>query len=100
MHDAKRVTSLNNTHNDLDQMSGLALTVVAPLNDTIEELTPSAELHDQVDEDGVLVGGFDLDDMGVFGEVMHDLNLSQNVVVVFFAHQFPLWNGFACAVSA
>jgi len=90
VHDSKRVTSLDNLNNGLDELGGLTLTVVALLNDPVEELAALAELHDEVDGGGVLVGAVDPDDVGVFGEVVHYLNLPPNVIVVLLAEKLPL----------
>lgn len=43
----------------------------------------------------VLVGALDTDDIGVLGEMVHNLNLAQDVVVVLLANEFLLGDGFA-----
>ncbi|TQE10046.1 hypothetical protein C1H46_004336 [Malus baccata] len=70
------------------------------LDDPIKQLAAGTELHDEVHEDGVLVGALDLDDAGVLGEVVHDLNLPPDVVVVLLAEELALGDGLAGVVGA
>ena len=90
MHDPKRVASLHNLNNGLDELRSLALAVVPLLHNPVEQLPSLAELHDEVDGGGVLVGAVDANDVGVLGEVVHYLNLPPYVVVVLLAEQLPL----------
>jgi len=90
VHDSKGVTSLDNLKNGLDEVGGLTLTVVALLNDSVEELASLAELHDEVDGGGVLVGAVDPHHVRVFREMVHYLNLPPNVLVVLLAQKLPL----------
>jgi hypothetical protein len=100
VHDAERVTSLHDPDNGLDELRSRALTVVALGDDAVEELAAGAELHDDVHEERVLVGAADADDVGVLGEVVHDLDLAVDVLVVLPAQQLALGDGLACVLSA
>jgi hypothetical protein len=95
VHDPKRVTSLHHPNDGLYELRGLSLTVMPLLDNPIEQLAPSAELHDQVHEHGVLIGPFDPHHMRVLGQVVHDLNLPPNVLEVLLAQQLPLGDGLA-----
>lgn len=90
MHNTKRMTSLNNTENGLDQLSSLTLAEMSLRNDPIEKLTTFADLHNNVNKDGVFVSALDPNNVWVLGEVMHDLNLSPHILVVFAANELAL----------
>jgi len=95
MHHSKRVTSLHNLHNGLYQLRRLSLTVVALLDDPVEELAALAELHDEVHGGGVLVGALDANHVSVLRQVVHYLNLPPHVLVVLLAQKLPLRNRLA-----
>ncbi|KAM1059948.1 hypothetical protein ACFX13_025200 [Malus domestica] len=65
------------------------------LHDPIEKLTAAAELHDQMDSGGVLVGAADSDYLRVLGEVVHDLNPSPDILEVLPAEELALGDGLA-----
>ena len=100
MHDAERVASLHDPDNGLDELRRRALAVVSLGDDAVEELAASAELHDDVHEERVLVGAADADDVGVLGEVVHDLDLAVHVLVVLPAQQLALGDGLARVLGA
>ncbi|BAT12872.1 Os11g0171601, partial [Oryza sativa Japonica Group] len=100
VHDAERVASLDDGDDGADELRGGALGVVALGDDAVEELAAGAELHDDVDEQRVLVGAADADDVGVLGEVVHDLDLAPHVLVVLPAQQLPLGDGLARELAA
>jgi hypothetical protein len=100
VHDAKRVAPLHHPDNRLDELRGGALGVVALGDDAVEELAAGAELHDEVDEERVLVRAADADDVGVLGEVVHDLDLAPHVLVVLAAQQLALGDGLARVLAA
>lgn len=100
MHDTKRVAGLNDPNNGLDELGSLSLTVMALLDNPIKELAAGAELHHQVNKHRVLVGAFDLNDAGVLGQVVHDLNLPPNVVVILGGEELTLGDGLAGVLVA
>jgi len=100
VHDAERVASLHDPDNGLDELRCRALAVVSLGDDAVEELAAGAELHDDVHEERVLVGAADADDVGVLGEVVHDLDLAVHVLVVLPAQQLALGDGLARVLGA
>jgi hypothetical protein len=100
MHDAERVAPLHHPNNRPGELRGGALCVVALGDDAVEELAAGAELHDEVDEERVLVGAADADDVGVLGEMVHDLDLAPHVLVVLAAQQLALGDGLARVLGA
>jgi hypothetical protein len=99
VHDPERVAGLDDADDDPGELGGLALAVVAALYDPVEELAPGAELHDDVDVELVLVGALDGDDVGVAGEVVHDLDLAAHVVDVLPGDELALGDGLAGVVD-
>jgi hypothetical protein len=100
VHDAQRVAPLHNPDDGLYELRGLALAVVALGNDAVEELAAGTELHDDVDEERVLVGAANAHDVWVLGEMVHDLDLAVHVLVVLAAQQLALGDGFARVLGA
>ncbi|BAT16064.1 Os12g0169950 [Oryza sativa Japonica Group] len=100
VHDAERVAPFDDPDDGPDEQRGGALGVVALGDDAVEELAAGAELHDDVDEQRVLVGAPDADDVWVLGEVVHDLDLAPHVLVVLPAQQLPLGDGLARVLAA
>lgn len=72
-----------------------ALGVVSAGDDAVEELATLAELHDEVDVVGVLVGGVEADEVGVVGEGGHDLDLAADVLDVYGGSELALGDGLA-----
>ena len=93
--DAEGVAGLDDGDDGAEEAGGLALGEVAFGDDAVEELAALAEVHDEVDGGGVLVGALDANDVGVLGEMVHYLNLTPHVLVVLGAQQFPLGDGLA-----
>jgi hypothetical protein len=100
VHDAERVAAFDHANDRSDELRGGTLGVVALGDDAVEELAAGAELHDEVHEEGVLVGAADADDVGVLGEVVHDLDLAPHVLVVLPAQQLALGDGLARVLGA
>ena len=44
---------------------------------------------------GILVGAFDPDDIRVLGEMVHYLDFSPNIFIIFFAKELSFGDGFA-----
>jgi hypothetical protein len=86
----KSVAPLHNPDDGIDELCDLTLAVVALGDDVVEKLTTGTELHADVDEDHVLVGASDANDIWVLGEVVHDLDLIVHVLVVLAAQQLVL----------
>jgi len=99
VHDSKRVTSLDNLNNGLYQPRRLSLTVVALLDDPVEELATLAELHHEVHGGRVLVRTLDANHVGVLRQVVHYLNLPPHVLVILLAQKLPLRNRLARELS-
>lgn len=72
-----------------------ALGVVSTGDDAVEELATLAELHDEVDVVGVLVGGVEADEVGVVGQGGHDLDLAADVLDVYGSAELALGDGLA-----
>jgi hypothetical protein len=100
VHDAERVAAFDHANDRPDELRSGALGVVALGDDAVEELTAGTELHDEVHEEGVLVGAADADDVGVLGEVVHDLDLAPHVLVVVPAQKLALGDGLARVLGA
>ncbi|WVZ61966.1 hypothetical protein U9M48_011771 [Paspalum notatum var. saurae] len=82
-------------NDDPGELRGGLLGVMAPLYDPVEELPSGAQLHDEVHGDGVLVCPDDGDDVGVAGQVVHDLDLAAHVLDVLVGAELPLGDGLA-----
>lgn len=85
VNDSHGVASMDNLDNGSQERGCSSLGVVSFGNDAIEELAAGAELHDKMNRVLVLVGAFELDDVGLAGEVVHDLHFSPNVLNVLLA---------------
>ncbi|RDX74389.1 hypothetical protein CR513_45876, partial [Mucuna pruriens] len=90
MHDAIVVTHLDNLSDGAGNVGSGALAVVSPGDNPVEELAALAELHDEVDVLVVLVGGLELDDVGVLRQRGHDGNLAPHVFDVHGGPKLPL----------
>uniref|UniRef100_A0A5K0Z1X1 Uncharacterized protein n=1 Tax=Nymphaea colorata TaxID=210225 RepID=A0A5K0Z1X1_9MAGN len=95
VHHAGGMAGLDDADDGPDEPGGLALAVVSLLDDPVEELPAGAQLHHKVDEQRVLVGAHDGDDVGVVPEVAHYLHLPPDVLVILRADELPLGNGLA-----
>ena len=95
MHNTKRVTSLNDANNGLDNLSRISLTVMTFLRDSIKQLTTFAKLHHKVHASSILVRAVYPDNVGVFRQVMHYLDLPQNVIAIFLTKKLPFGYRFA-----
>jgi len=100
VHDTKRVAPLHHPNNRLYELCCLALAVVALGDNAVEEVATGTELHDDVHEVRVLIGAVDADDIGVVGEVVHDLDLAVDVLVVLLAKEIALGDGLARVLGA
>lgn len=76
---------MHNSNDLAEEPGGGPLGVVALGSDPIEELAAGAEFHDQIDRLAVLVNAFELNDVTVAGEVVHDLDLAADVIDVVLA---------------
>lgn len=85
VNDSHGMASMNNLDNGSQERGCCSLGVVSFGNDAIEELATGAELHNKMNRVLVLVGAFELDDVGLAGEVVHDLHFSPNVLNVLLA---------------
>jgi len=74
---------------------GGALGVVAARDNSVEELAALAELHDEVNGIVVFEGVLEPDDVGVFGQVPHDLHLPPHILDINGGSQFLLRYRFA-----
>lgn len=95
MHHSHGVTVMNHRHDLAAQVGGGTLGVMAFGDDPIEELAAGAELHDEIDGVTVLVSSFQLHDVTVAGEVVHDLHLPPDVIDVVAVNEFARGDGFA-----
>jgi hypothetical protein len=86
---------VHDLHDGAEQGRGGALRVLALGDDAVEELPAGAELHDEVHRLLVLVGALELHDVGLPGQVVHDLHLAPHVLYVFLGGQLPLGDGLA-----
>ena len=90
MHDAIAVAHPNNLGDGARHGGGGALAVVSPGDNPVEELSPFAELHDEVDVLVVLVSRLQLHDVGVLRQRGHDGDLAPHVVDVHGSPELPL----------
>lgn len=100
MHNSKRMTRFQNTYNNPNKLSRFSLTVMPLLNDPIKELSTLTKLHYQVNRDRILISALDSDDVGMFRQMVHYLNLPPNIVIVFFAKKLALRDGLAGVIVA
>ena len=98
MNNVHAVAMSDNGDNGTDERSGILFRVSATLNDGIEELTTSAEVHDKMDVLLVLVGVAEIGDVGVAFEMVHDLNFTLNIFDILRASELTLGNRFAGVV--
>ena len=95
VHDAHGMTGMNNLNYRSQKGSRSSLGVM-PLGDNpIKELSSGAELHDQVHRLLILVSAFQLHDILLACEMVHDLNFSFDVLYVFLVDQLSLGDGLA-----
>lgn len=86
---------MHDRHDLPAESRGGALRVMAFGDDPVEELAASAELHDEIDGVAVLVGAFELDNVSVSSEVVHDLDLATNVLDVVAVDELAGGDGLA-----
>jgi len=87
--------NLDDFDDGFDDGCGGALGVVAARDNAVEELAALAELHDEVNRIVVLECVLERDDVGVFGQVAHDLHLSAHILDINGGSQFLLGYRFA-----
>lgn len=86
---------LDNFDDGFDDGCGGALGVVAARDNAVEELATLAELHDEVNSTVVFECVLERDDVGVFGQVSHDLHLPPHILDINGGSQFLLGYRFA-----
>ena len=96
MHDAHGMTGMNNLNYRSQEGSRSSLGVMPFGDNPIKELSSGAELHDQVHRLLILVSAFQLHDILLACEMVHDLNFSFDVLYVFLVDQLSLGDGLAC----
>nr|AFK48849.1 unknown [Lotus japonicus] len=85
MNNPKRVTSLHNPHNSLNQFGSLSLTIMPLLNNPIKKLTTSTKLHDQMHKHRILIGPLNLNHIRMLRQMAHDLNLPPHIIIILLA---------------
>ena len=86
---------LDDFDDGFDDGGGGALGVMAARDNAIEELAALAELHDEVNGAVVFEGVLERDDVGVFGQMAHDLHLPADILNINGGSQFLLGYRFA-----
>jgi hypothetical protein len=95
MNNVHAVAMSNNRDDGTDERSGILLRVVSTLNNSIEKLTTSAEIHDKMDVLLVLKGITKIGDIRVTLQVMHDLNFTLDIFNILCAGELALGNRLA-----
>lgn len=95
MEDSHGVTAVDDGDDLPAEGGGGPFGVMSLGDDAIEELPSLAELHDEVDRMAVLKGPFELDDVLVSGEVMHDLHLTADIFEVVTVEEVAGGDGLA-----
>nr|GMD36388.1 hypothetical protein GW17_00019124 [Ipomoea batatas] len=95
MHNSISVTHTHHLRYGLGHRCGGSFTVMPTRHDSVEKLAPFAKLHHQVDRLVVLVGGPELDDVGVVGEGRHYGDLAADVLDVHGGAELVLGDGLA-----
>ena len=90
MDDPKVVHVLDDHEHGLQVLGGLLLRVVSGLDDRVVELSPLAELHDDVNVPDVLIDTLELDEVVRAAEVPQNVNLPLDVLYVGLGHQLQL----------
>lgn len=87
------MASLDNANNGAANASSFAFGELPFGDDPIEELPTSAQFHHQMNTIPILIGTFELDDVGVPSEMVHDLNLAANIFHIFLVGELALGYG-------
>jgi hypothetical protein len=95
VHHTHEVANVDNIHNCSADCSSCTLCVVPLGNDAIEELPTCAELHHHMDIALVLVCSPELNNVWLSRQMLHDLDLSSNVLPVCLAGKLALGDGLA-----
>jgi hypothetical protein len=96
-HGMARVHDLNDRP---QQRSRSALRVMPLGNNPIEKLSSGAQLHDQMDRVLVFIRALELHNVGLPGQVVHDLDLPPYVLNVLLVHKLSLGYGLASKLLA
>ena len=94
MHHSHRMTIMNHSHDLTAEISRSSLRVMTLCYDPIKELTTSTKLHDQVDRVAVLISPFELHNIPVTRQMVHDLNLTPYILDVITVDELPRGYGF------
>ena len=86
---------LYNFHNGASDGGGGPFVVMATSDDTIEELSSLAKLHDKVDCVVILVQALERDDIRVRRQLVHDNSLPPDIFNVHSCPKLALGDGFA-----
>lgn len=95
MDDTHMVTVSDDGDNGTDQIGSIFLGIVSTLDDGIEQLSTTTEIHDQMDILFVLVGASQVGDVGMTLQMMHDLDFTLDIFDVFSADELALRDGLA-----
>ena len=90
MHNPHKVTNMHDFHDRPADRSRGPLAVMTLGDDPIKELAASAQFHDQMDRLLVLISPFELNNVWLATQVLHNLNLPLDVLFVILARQLPL----------
>lgn len=95
VHDTHGVAVMHHGHDLPAEVGGGSLGVVALSYDAVEEFAAGTQLHNQIDRVAVLVCALKLHNVSMAGQVVHDLNLSPNVLDVIAVYELARGYGFA-----
>jgi hypothetical protein len=93
MDDPEGMASLNNADHGAANASSFAFSELPFGDDPIEELPTSTQFHHQMNAIPILVSAFELDDVGVTSEMVHDLNLAAYIFDIFLVGELALGYG-------
>ena len=80
----------NNADNDTDEGGGILLSVAALLDNGIEQFASAAYLHNEAHIALVLVHIEQADNVIMASKVMHDLDLTLDILNLLWASELPL----------
>ena len=98
MHDAQFVTVLHRLDDGTNRLGRVLLTVLALLDDAIEQFTPGQQFHDDVHMLASFVRTDELDNVLVSGEMMKNSHLISHLFDILGILELALGDGFARAL--
>lgn len=95
MHDSHSMTVMNHRNNLPANIRRSSFGVMSLNNYPVKKLPAGTKLHHKINRVSILISTFELNNVTVAGKMMHDLNLTANIIDIVTVYEFACGYWFA-----